>query len=133
MTKQWIAILGTVVLGLVAAAQDNLAEQQAAPEAALESANGLTPGVLSLESQQALVDQYCVWCHNDVEKAGDMTLSGLDPAHVEESAELAEKMIRKLRAGMMPPAGQPRPDAAILEALAASLENNARPACRRQP
>ena len=122
MTKQWIAILGTVVLGLVAAAQDNLAEQQAAPEAALESANGLTPGVLSLESQQALVDQYCVWCHNDVEKAGDMTLSGLDPAHVEESAELAEKMIRKLRAGMMPPAGQPRPDAAILEALAASLE-----------
>ena len=79
MTKQWIAILGTVVLGLVAAAQDNLAEQQAAPEAALESANGLTPGVLSLESQQALVDQYCVWCHNDVEKAGDMTLSGPRP------------------------------------------------------
>ena len=122
MTKHLIAIPCMLVFGLAVGAEGNVAEEQAAPGTVRQAAGPGTVGLLSSESQRALVDQYCVWCHDDVEKAGDMTLSGLDLAHIEESAELVEKMIRKLRAGMMPPAGQPRPAAATLEAFAASLE-----------
>ena len=53
-------------------------------------------------------------CHNDRTKAGTMSLQAFDTANVLEHTELAEKMIRKLRAGMMPPAGARRPDAATL-------------------
>ena len=53
--------------------------------------------------QNALLKQYCVTCHNDRTKAGTMSLQSFDAANVLEHTELAEKMIRKLRAGMMPP------------------------------
>jgi mono/diheme cytochrome c family protein len=77
---------------------------------------------LSTEAANALLQQYCSGCHNDRLKTGGMTLTSLDRAHPDQTAELAEKIIRKLRAGMMPPAGMPRPDAATLKNLAASLE-----------
>ena len=115
MTKLTMATLGAMLVGLMAVTPSSLAR----PQVSLDTADGL---VLSRESQQALVDQYCVFCHDDVERAGDMTLSELDLDHVGDSAPLVEKMIRKLRSGMMPPAGQPRPDRATLNAFAASLE-----------
>jgi mono/diheme cytochrome c family protein len=68
------------------------------------------------------VQQYCVTCHNDRAKAGDMSLAGFDVARASEHPELAEKMIRKLRAGMMPPAGARRPDEATLANVRATLE-----------
>ncbi len=116
--KYIIAITGAVIVCVTLGANMNLAEQKQVP--AMTSARNAD--TMSVESQQAVLDQYCVFCHDDVEKSGDMSLSELDLAHVEENAELSEKIIRKLRAGMMPPAGQPRPDAATLQALAASLE-----------
>ena len=76
----------------------------------------------SLESQKALVEQYCSGCHNDVELAGNMSLTELDLEHVDQNSVLAEKLIRKLRAGLMPPAGVERPEAASLNAFAAALE-----------
>ena len=51
-------------------------------------------------------------------------LDKLDPAHVSENAEVWEKVVRKLRAGMMPPSGLPRPNPATYEALIVSLEND---------
>ncbi len=57
-----------------------------------------------------LVLQYCVVCHNDVALTGNMTLQSFDIDAVvgsQGAAETAEKMIRKLRAGMMPPPGSP--------------------------
>src|SRR5690242_20570503 len=56
-----------------------------------------------------LLNQYCTGCHNDKLKSGNMTLTQLDLSHPDRNPELAEKVIRKLRAGMMPPAGMPRP------------------------
>ena len=53
---------------------------------------------------------------------GGMTLTTLDLAHIPRSADLAEKMIRKLRVGLMPPAGMPRPKPAVISSFAASLE-----------
>jgi hypothetical protein len=76
----------------------------------------------SIASQRALTDQYCAACHNDKLKSGGVTLSKLDLVHPDQSEELAEKAIRKVRAGLMPPAGMPRPDQATLNAFAATLE-----------
>ena len=112
MTRHILAILGMVFLCLALGTDINLAERQEA--SVLE--------LLSAEAQQALVDQYCIWCHDDVEKSGDLSMSGLDLAEVGQNTEIVEKMIRKLRAGMMPPLGQPRPDARTLEAFVTSME-----------
>jgi hypothetical protein len=70
----------------------------------------------------ALVNQYCTYCHNDKLKSGGMTLTKLDFAHPEQHAELAEKAIRKVRAGLMPPPGVPRPAGAAMNQFATSLE-----------
>ncbi len=78
---------------------------------------------LGTAEQTAVVKQYCSTCHNDRMKSGGLTLAAFDASQVTEHAETAEKMIRKLRAGMMPPAGVKRPDEATLSALAASLEH----------
>jgi uncharacterized protein DUF1588/uncharacterized protein DUF1592/uncharacterized protein DUF1595/uncharacterized protein DUF1585/uncharacterized protein DUF1587 len=61
--------------------------------------------------QKALIDQYCMGCHSDRVKSGGLALSQLNLDSVDQSAEIAEKVIRKLRGGLMPPAGAKRPDA----------------------
>jgi mono/diheme cytochrome c family protein len=66
--------------------------------------------------------QYCVGCHSDRGKAGDLSLADFDVARATDHPETAEKIIRKLRAGMMPPAGSRRPDEATLQALRQTLE-----------
>src|SRR5437764_1464284 len=58
---------------------------------------------------RALLDQYCVTCHNERAKTAGLMLDKLDLDHTGESAETWEKVIRKLRGGMMPPTGRPRP------------------------
>ena len=73
--------------------------------------------------QTALVKQYCVTCHNDRAKAGQLTLVAFDATKAADHVDVTEKMIRKLRAGMMPPAGARRPDAAQLTALLTALES----------
>jgi len=75
------------------------------------------------DTQRALLDQYCVGCHNQDDKAADLLLDKLDIAHLGQHAEIGEKLVRKLRAGMMPPAGNPRPDAATRESLIRWMEN----------
>src|SRR5215831_10103945 len=73
----------------------------------------------SVEAQRTLVSQYCTGCHNDNLKSGGFSFTEIDLAHPEQSAERAEKVIRKLRAGMMPPPGSKRPDPGALKAFAA--------------
>ena len=72
--------------------------------------------------QATVVKQYCVGCHNDKGKAGGLSLVSFDPAHAERQADVGEKMIRKLRLGMMPPPGVRRPPAGTLNDLTSSLE-----------
>ena len=79
-------------------------------------------GLMGPAEQNALLKQYCVGCHNDRTKAGTMSLQSFDTADVLEHPELAEKMIRKLRAGMMPPAGARRPAPEVLSGLASTME-----------
>ena len=75
------------------------------------------------ESLTEVVQQYCVSCHNDTTLRGNLTLSDFEVERAVEHAETAEKMIVKLRAGMMPLPGSPRPSADTLLALVETLEN----------
>src|SRR5215510_8552620 len=66
--------------------------------------------VATATPQRTLINQYCVACHNEKLKSGGMTLTSLNLDAPGQSAEVAEKVIRKLRGGLMPPAGAKRPD-----------------------
>ena len=78
----------------------------------------------SAVQHRALVNQYCVTCHNEKLKSGDLMLDKLDLEHVGTQAETWEKVARKLRAGLMPPAGAPRPQRAALAAFAEAVERD---------
>jgi cytochrome c551/c552 len=77
----------------------------------------------SASSPRALIDQYCVTCHNQRLNTGGLALDKLDPAHVEQNPAAWEKVVRKLRAGMMPPQGLPRPSSANYNEFIVTLEN----------
>lgn len=73
------------------------------------------------QDPQALLNRYCITCHNAKLKTGGLALDKLDLNHVGPNAETWEKVVRKLHAGMMPPAGAPRPDRKSLDALAGAV------------
>ena len=83
----------------------------------------------------AVVKRYCVGCHNDRGKAnvGDLSLQSFDVTHAAQNAEIAERMIRKLQAGFMPPPRSPRPDAPTYAALISSLETQIDTAAAKNP
>lgn len=103
-----LRVIGTVVLvanlSLVCSAQ------------ASSSSTALAP------IDRALLDKYCVTCHNEKGKAGGLALDKVDVNDVAGSAEVLEKIVRKLRSQQMPPEGMPRPDPATLDNFAGSLE-----------
>jgi len=78
--------------------------------------------VTSAASERALLDQYCVTCHNQRLQTAGLSLDKLDVASMHDHAEVWEKVVRKLRAGMMPPSGMPRPAAPVLESMISSME-----------
>ena len=65
---------------------------------------------------------HCLACHNDRTLTAGLSLQTVDPERIAEHAPVLEKVFRKLRAGEMPPAGRPRPDAATAAGLVAWLE-----------
>ena len=69
-----------------------------------------------------LVSQYCAGCHSERGKAGGLSLAGWDTRRASEQREISEKMIHKLRAGLMPPSGARRPAEPALTSLAGALE-----------
>ncbi len=77
---------------------------------------------LSVDAQNELVSSNCSICHDDEAKAGGLSLQSFDAAKIEQNLEVVEKMIRKLRAGMMPPPGVQRPDADTLGKFVTALE-----------
>jgi hypothetical protein len=85
--------------------------------------------VSSASTERALLNQYCVVCHNEKSKASGaeaarkLTLDNLDVVHMEKAPAEWEKIVRKLRAGMMPPSGLPRPNPATFESMITWMEN----------
>jgi hypothetical protein len=70
----------------------------------------------------AMLKQYCLTCHSERVKSGGLVLEGLDASAPGSHAATWEKVVRKIRTGMMPPSGSPRPARHELDALATALE-----------
>jgi len=90
----------------------------------VETQNSTSTGPASQPSAgaQNTIDRYCVTCHNPRLKTGGLVLDGVPLATAASDAHTWEKVIRKVRTGMMPPTGAPRPDRATLDSLAAAVE-----------
>ena len=73
-------------------------------------------------SVRAVLDRYCVTCHNQRLRTADLALDTMDPARVGDHPAAWEQVVRKLRTGAMPPAGRPRPEPAAYAAVASTLE-----------
>ncbi|HEY7336092.1 MAG TPA: DUF1592 domain-containing protein [Bryobacteraceae bacterium] len=71
---------------------------------------------------RAALDEYCVTCHNATLKTAGLALDKMDLARVAENADVWEKVIRKVRVGMMPPTDAPHPDDTTRRALVAWLQ-----------
>ena len=102
--------------------------------ALFSSATTLEAGQQSGDSpERQLLDRYCVSCHNDNRRIAGLALDTMDVTSVGDGAEVWEKVVRKLRAGMMPPAGRPRPDRESYVRLTSYLETELDQAARANP
>jgi hypothetical protein len=77
---------------------------------------------MSYDAQNDAIKTYCVGCHNDIDMKGELSLDSFDAAHAADRAATAEKMVRKLRTGLMPPKTSAQPDPAARFALATAVE-----------
>ena len=82
-----------------------------------------TPTGLAAADARALLDSYCVTCHNERTRTAGLTLDVMNVSQVGEGTAIWERVIRKLRANAMPPAGMPRPDAATSRTFVSWLES----------
>ena len=110
-TVSLIAAAGCVGLGVIAA---SLSYPQERPPQ--------SPSAASLATPRAVIDKYCIGCHNATLKTAGLMLDHLDPSHLGDHPEAWEKVARKFRTGEMPPPGLPRPDAATYARTSAQLE-----------
>jgi mono/diheme cytochrome c family protein len=138
MKRLVVGILGVAIASLSLAAQGAQTPRLAAPapKPAIKTATpkpavshsqapaapSAPSSMLDADAQTALVKQYCATCHSERGKAGGLSLASFDAAKAVESPVVAEKVIHKLRLGMMPPPGARRPEGAVLTAFAESLE-----------
>ena len=96
------------------------------PRAEAAARNRTPPGqqaVSGATSPRALLDRYCVTCHNERLRTGGLALDALDVSRVGDASAIWEQVVLKLRGGMMPPAGRPRPDRQAYEGLRVWLED----------
>ncbi|MCU1384952.1 MAG: hypothetical protein JWL71_3649, partial [Acidobacteria bacterium] len=84
----------------------------------------ITPVASHTQDFNPVVKRYCGGCHSDKGKAGGLSLAAFDVAHAAQNPEVAEKVIRKLQAGFMPPPLAARPDPATYAALISTLESS---------
>ena len=105
-----IGLAGLLTAGAVGLRLD--AQQGRAPTSAVGS--GATSA-----SHVALVDEYCISCHDESEKKADLALDTISFDAVDKHPDVWEKVVRKLRARQMPPIGKPRPDSATYDAVVA--------------
>jgi mono/diheme cytochrome c family protein len=107
-----------LIAGLVAAVGAGLVWRQ-------RSAAGADPA--------AVLDRYCVGCHNAAERAGGIVLDGPALEALAANRDVFEHAVRKVRTGFMPPAGEPRPERAVLDRFASALEQRLDAAARAAP
>ena len=89
----------------------------------LSQQKSAAPTAAAVSPQRALVNKYCVTCHNDTMKTAGLVLDKADVDHVAADPALWEKVVYKLRAQAMPPVKMPRPDQATYDGFRIWLEN----------
>jgi mono/diheme cytochrome c family protein len=104
-------VLLAVIVRNVATSADASPQQPAAA----------TPASVSPEA--TFLNQYCIGCHNNRAKMAGLALDTLDVSTVGPAAETWEKVVKKIRTGMMPPSGAKRPERAALNRFATELES----------
>jgi hypothetical protein len=137
--RVFAAVVGAVGVLLISTSQPEARSKDApriastAPAPRVPDAAPTAPAVtLSPADASQLIQQVCVVCHNDVTRVRDLTLEGFDVSKADANPVVAEKMVRKLRAGMMPPPQAPfRPSPDTIQALAITLESVLDRAARR--
>ena len=115
---------------LVLAGCDSSTDQAPAAVASAEPNAAHSPDTAATGADAAIdapgltqvVQTYCQVCHNDALRTGNLSMVGFEVENAHDNPETAERMIRKLRAGMMPPPGMPRPSDETLLALVTELE-----------
>ena len=95
-------------------------ETQTQPASPSRTAQPATASVAA--DPQAVATRYCVGCHNTRVRSGGLALDAASVANASRDPQLWEKVVRKLRTGMMPPSGAPRPDRTTLDGFAAAIE-----------
>ena len=128
--------VGFVVAALVAVSAAGTARAQAPATAEAgrpRVANEVPQASVATPAAQAVVERTCRRCHNDRLRAGNLSLADFEVERAVEQAAVAERMVRKLRAGLMPPAGVRRPDESVLTGLAEALETRLDAAAEANP
>src|SRR5262245_51108625 len=108
-----IGVCAAVVAGTSQVGSGQRPDAQPAQPAAVADA---APAEQQLVERQ-LLDRYCVTCHNDKLKTAGLVLGGLDLAAVGDHADTWEKVVRKVKSGLMPPSGVRRPESQALDGL----------------
>jgi hypothetical protein len=108
------SVLFIVLLAVITRSASPSADAQQSPAAAAPTA---------ASPEAAFLNQYCIGCHNQRAKIGGLALDTLDVARVAPAAETWEKVVKKIRTGMMPPSGAKRPERTALDRFAAELES----------
>ena len=120
MQRRYFFLGAVAVLGLVLSA--SVPVRTAVPQQSASRGASTSPATAA--AQRALLDSYCVPCHNERTKSGGLMLDKADLSQVHTNPELWEKVVLKLRVGLMPPIGRPRPDKATYDGLATWLEQS---------
>jgi hypothetical protein len=125
-----VALFGAGVVAGLVALSTTPAARTPADAVRLRPLPAHSPAPLS---SRQVIQQYCLTCHDDDKQKGELTLEAFDPDKADTHPAVAEKVVRKLRARMMPPPGEDRPPDEALDALAASLESKLDAAAETKP
>jgi len=121
--RTYSAAIAGVLLTALAVAETPEARQGNVASAAASTAS----------PRQALVNRYCLTCHNQRTRTAGLTLDAFSLDRVSADAQVWEKVARKLRTGTMPPAGAPRPEPADAAELATWVEGELARAAHQHP
>ena len=136
-SMSWRVLLACIAVACLGATSLQIAAQRPsspttpAPAAPVSTTSRSEPA--SPAQHTAVVNRYCVTCHNERIKTAGLVLSNVDLANPPAHAEVLEKVVQKLRGRAMPPAGAPRPDDATSDALALYLETSLDRAAAARP
>ena len=139
--RTWLASVVAALLLLpwggapagAASSAESTGAEPAAPEVSARVGQAPATSPEAAEASRTVIRRYCVACHNGRTLTAGLALDDVDLTRVGDHAELWEEVVRKLRAGLMPPAGRPRPDEATYDRVATWLETELDAAAAARP